>query len=87
MTASNVTFGLKRIRLKPTKVFIGITSNLMITENELLNTQYLDVTLLSIIQHCSQRFCNFRDTQLFATYRISIAFLPRVAERNISISI
>lgn len=37
MTASNVNFGLKKTGLKPTKVFIGVTSDLMITEKELLN--------------------------------------------------
>jgi len=37
MTASNVNFGLKKIGLKPTKAFIRVTSDLMITEKELLN--------------------------------------------------
>ena len=40
MTASNINFGLKL-----TKVFIGENSDLMITEKELLNTQYIDPSL------------------------------------------
>ena len=45
MIESNMNFGLKRIALKTTKVFIGVTSDLMITETELLNTRYLDASL------------------------------------------